>query len=90
MNEITKYDAATCVTAGELREVGHMVPLTIPDVAWVPRSSLVLASNLSPIAGVRQSDSGSIAWDMNLYIAAPFKWVELTVSTDKAKGVSDA
>ena len=71
MTEITKYDAATCVTAGELREVGHMVPLTIPDVAWVPLSSLVFASN-----DARQGDSGSITWDMALYIAAPFKWVE--------------
>ena len=76
MTEITKYDAATCITAGELREVGHMIPLTIPDVAWVPRSSLVLESNLSTTSDARQGDSGSITWDMALYIAAPFKWVE--------------
>jgi len=73
MTEIAKYDAATCVTAGELRKAGHTVPLTIPDIARVPRRSLFLLTG-----GIR--DGSVVEWTWTLHLDAPLKRVELKIS----------
>jgi len=67
------------ITAGELREMGAEVPSSVPDYAWVPRSSMRVS-----VGGVRQGgDATAFSMGMELTFTEPFRWVHGTFSVSQ-------
>lgn len=71
---VTEYDPATCITAGELREMGFPVPDEIPDCGWVPRTEMVM--NAEPESTPEDINAQILRMDMRLDFKVPFKWIE--------------
>ena len=75
-----EYDEQTCLTAGELRSMGLVVPEEIPDVAWVPKDSVKIGEGRNTTwAG---SGPRVIKVSMSIRITEPFRWVEATLVPD--------
>lgn len=68
----TAAEAANRVTAGELRTLGLRIPETIPDCAWVPRTSLVIGEHRAIVS----ADGQRLDVEVDIGIGAPFRWVE--------------
>lgn len=72
-----KYDPETCLTAGELREVGVIVEESIPDNAWVPRACI-------EFEGVKvqklEGDQNAMNATINVQLTEPFRWIEISGS----------
>lgn len=73
-----EYDEKTCVTAGELRARGVPVPEDIPDVAWVPRASLVVKTGEAKMG----DEPGKIVLSLAVEFTAPFRWLELSCTIE--------
>lgn len=71
-----EYDPATCVTAGELRELGFPIPASIPDVAWCLRSSLV-----PKLKDVQGSD-GEYTIHFTIEFMKPLEWIQMDFVID--------
>lgn len=78
MSVPSEYDPATCVTAGELREIGIPVPVSLPDVAWCPRSALRWACQ-----GAETGPDSSWSLKLAVTFTEPMRWlqVDFTVGT---------
>lgn len=72
-----EYDAATCVTAAELRDLGLTLPESIPDCGWVTRSSLKFDAE----------KMGDLILSAKLVFSEPFRWINLTVRLDGTQEV---
>jgi hypothetical protein len=77
--EMKKYDPKTCITAGELREVGIMVPDTIPDQAWIPRHAM-----MPHLAGVKSKDDdpSMVEAKIEIDLTVPFRWVRVVFASN--------
>ena len=71
--QLTDYDPASCVLAGELRGMGMVIPGHVPDAAWVPRSCVVVTRS-----GVFQ-EPGGLMCVVEFRITGPFRWVSVSV-----------
>jgi len=67
-----KYSKDTCVTAGELRDVGLNIDENIPDDAWVPRDSVELSEPVVSIVGATSLD-GMAYIPVHVSFSKPFK-----------------
>jgi len=65
------YDAATCITAGELREMGCEIPAKVPDCAWVPRHAMIMGDVSARLDPLRDTLDCTVL----LSFAQPFRWV---------------
>jgi len=70
-----EYDEVTCITAGELRAAGAVVPENIPDCGWVPRHALRYE------VGKATGDpaTGRFSVGIGVTFLQPFRWLEVTV-----------
>lgn len=73
------YDPATCVTAGELRSYGIVIPESIPDCAWIPSGTMKL--EVDRVEG----DAANIVTKVTLTarLSEPFRWIEGTFSIEE-------
>jgi len=76
INGIPDYDPDTCITAGELRADGVNIPDTIPDCAWISRSSLIPVS----FNAVHVGNNGAVCIETSCSITEPFRWIEATIT----------
>ena len=74
-----EYDAATCITAAEARASGIEVPETVPDVAWIPRSSIrvELGDVTADIEGKRFNATFAI------HFSEPWRWIHFRMEIEK-------
>jgi len=76
VEELTRgeYNPVTCITAGELRDAGAVFDESIPDCAWVPRSSLKLGKVMTKTVdeSTRQVSAG-----FTLEATEPFHWISV-------------
>ncbi len=70
-----EYDPATCITAGELRQLGIALPEGIPDCGWVPRAAI-----RSHVTGSQITPAGALEVDMTVRFDEPFRWVTVDVT----------
>lgn len=77
-----EYDAATCITAGELREAGMVIETDIPDCAWIPHISITYGRTL---AASHDAASGTIILSLVMHVSEPFRWVQVAVTTAPAE-----
>ena len=68
-----EYDADTCVTAAELREMGITVPDDVPDCGWIPRHAIKYGEIGVDIEGTTMVANVGVA------ISEPFRWINVTV-----------
>ena len=71
MKKDTEYDPVKCVTAKELRDIGWPVPHSVPECAWVPRSSLVV-DDCDMSASENRLDMS-----ISVKFTVPFQWVKV-------------
>ena len=64
-----QYDKATCVTVGELRSAGYVVPDHVPDHAWVHKSAIALQ-----LGEAERIEGNRAAIRVRLAISQPFRW----------------
>lgn len=67
--ETDEYDPRTCLTAGELRANGILIPGAVPDCGWIPRGGVKASS-----AAVTQEDvdAGILRININYEFTQPF------------------
>lgn len=70
---MSEYNAATCVTAGELRAMGISVDAAVPDVGWVPRTAVEYGA---PDVAVDPNDRRCVITTIPVTFHAPWRWVE--------------
>lgn len=68
MKRCPEYSPATCITAGELREMGADISGDIPDCAWVPRDSVEIGEVKA------RADGEVMSVTINAKINAPWQW----------------
>jgi hypothetical protein len=76
-----EYDADTCVTAEELREIGISVPDSVPDCGWIPRHAIKYGD-----VGVDIGGTAVIA-NVAVTLSEPFRWINITVRLDGTQEV---
>lgn len=79
MKEHYEYDQEKHVTAEELRRVGYNIPNDIPDVAWIPRGSLV--PYLSTVSADSE-DPTKVNFCVDVVFTEPFRWLSLKFKED--------
>ena len=79
MSEPT-YDARTCITAGELREMGVPVSKEVPDCAWVPLRAI---RHIPNSVKVEDKGGGKMACEWKIEVSEPFRWVEASFLVGK-------
>lgn len=84
MNNVTEptYDAATCITAGELRSCGVPVPENIPDCGWLPRAAMRVR-NVASESTAEDIAAGRLCVGMDVEFMQPFRWLQVTLTVDK-------
>lgn len=80
--EITEYDPATCITAGELRAMGMPIPGHIPDCGWIPRWSMRITAT-TPEHSPKDIAANILRVDLGTSFLVPFRWVELSAIVGK-------
>lgn len=74
----SEYDPETCITAGELRMSGLVIPENIPDCGWVRRSAI----RAVPGDGQLSSD-GRFSIGIALQFNEPFQWISVSVEVEE-------
>lgn len=76
----TEYNELLHITAGELRAMGLAIPENIPDVGWVPRSSITM----EPVFETprRDVEQGIMRAKIGTEFTRPFQWIEFTFTQD--------
>lgn len=72
---IDEYDPFTCVTAGELRDMGLAVPQSIPDVAWVPRRSIEWGAG----QGTFDEATSRLTATITARFTEPFRYIKILI-----------
>ena len=72
-----EYDPATCITAGDLRQLGFPIPEGVPDVAWVPRMAF-----FSAFQSAEAGPDGSMNLKFNVRFTHPFRWIQVDFTVD--------
>lgn len=75
MSSAEEYERETCWTADELRAIGFPIPDTIPGIAWIPRTALVVHE---PVV-TPGADAGTMHVTMSATFTEPFRWLELNL-----------
>ncbi len=71
-----EYDESTCITAGELREIGCAVDAAIPDCGWLSRAAIhFVPGNAATMPG-----GGGIQLSIAVEFTEPFRWIEACVT----------
>lgn len=76
---VEEYDEKTCITAGELRNMGVNVPKDIPDYGWIPRYALRFTGPMEAFPG---KEPGSIRVNIGTKITEPFRWVRVDLELE--------
>jgi hypothetical protein len=79
---MSEYDPKTCITAGEMREIGFGVPAQIPDCAWIPRSAFDLDWEVT--CGPSGGDN-SLSAKVTVKVNEPFRWIRLEFTVEPEK-----
>ncbi len=73
------YDAATCITAGELRAMGAEIDSAIPDCGWIPRNSWKFGKTSATADTVGKITSATIiSLTTEMILTVPFQWISIT------------
>jgi len=75
-----EYDEKTCITAGELRHIGIDIAKDIPDVAWIPRSSMIITDHEISYDKPDDDPDGTVTGVLHFQITEPFRWYRATMT----------
>jgi hypothetical protein len=70
-----EYDATTCITAGELRDLGIAIPDSIPDCGWVKRSAMFFKPSPQPPPNAEDIKNNILRVDLSVGFHEPFHWI---------------
>lgn len=77
------YDAVTCITAGELREMGIAIPANVPDCGWIPRGAMQMRAGTAHQHSEAEIAAGILRVNLECTFTQPFRWIELDVVIHK-------
>ena len=77
-----EYSPLTCITAGELRDMGCDIMVNIPDCAWVPRRCVRFGE-----VNVTHADEAARTLDIidiigTIEIQTHFRWIEVNAKIE--------
>lgn len=73
------YDSEKCITAGELRGMGLLIPEEVPDCGWIHRGAYKIEAG-----DVQLKDDGyGFGMDLKVTITEPFRWVSVEAAFEK-------
>lgn len=80
MSSVTgqEYDPKTCITAGELRAAGFVIPDDIPNVGWVRRTSIDWDGDVA----IEEIDH-KIRASVKFRFTEPFQWITATFKMER-------
>ena len=77
------YNEITCITAGELRKQGIILPDNIPDCGYVPKDSISISLGKQPEITDNLIHSRIMEINMEYRFLKPFKWLEIPIIVNK-------